>query len=619
DTAFVSPTWGLRPNNNYGWGEIDDYAAAVYVRDAGTVAGTVMNTACSAPVAGAAMWVYDNTPGSRAQGVGIRKLVSDNNGQYATILAAGQYTVSISAPGFYGQNIPVSITSNTTTTLPIPLLKMATGTVSGTVTDGTSPVSGATVSVDGLSNVRTTTNAQGQYTLSNVPDGTFTIRAEQCGATGDSATVTVTYPNTVTRNFVVAAAPALLADDFESGTLNNWTVTGGSAVTGIWNPSTVRAVSGIYAARAGIPGSPSYTGTINTYMTSNTFDASASDRVWLSFNLYDSSESEYDIIRAQVSSNGGTTWVTVYGEASPVHGWQAICLDLTAWKSATMQIRFYFHTDSTNWNNEVFEGPSIDDVRFAANTPAGAPTNTPVVAMTPTPGTPIPCTPMPTATRTPVVATATPGATETPCPMTFSDVQPTDFFYTYVHYLYCHGVISGYADNTFRPYNNTTRGQMVKIVVLGFGKTIVVPPNNGYTFADVLPGSTFFPFVETAAAGNIVSGYACGGVGEPCDGQNRPYFRPGLNVTRGQLAKIDVVAAGWAQVTPATPTFADVPVTSPFYGYIEAIAARGIVSGYNCGSAGEPCDPQNRQYYRSGNNATRAQISKIVYLSITAP
>ncbi|HUS13617.1 MAG TPA: S8 family serine peptidase, partial [Chloroflexia bacterium] len=80
DTAFFSPTWGLRPNNNYGWGEIDDYAAALYVRDAGTVAGTVMNTACSAPVVGAAMWVYDNTSGSRAQGVGIRKLVSDNNG-----------------------------------------------------------------------------------------------------------------------------------------------------------------------------------------------------------------------------------------------------------------------------------------------------------------------------------------------------------------------------------------------------------------------------------------------------------------------------------------------------------------------------------------------------------
>ena len=46
DTAYFSPTWGTRPNNNYGWGEIDDYAAAVYVRDAGAVSGKIMDGSC---------------------------------------------------------------------------------------------------------------------------------------------------------------------------------------------------------------------------------------------------------------------------------------------------------------------------------------------------------------------------------------------------------------------------------------------------------------------------------------------------------------------------------------------------------------------------------------------
>jgi len=41
DTAYWQQSWGTRPNNNYGWGEIDDYAAAVYVRDAGAVLGTI--------------------------------------------------------------------------------------------------------------------------------------------------------------------------------------------------------------------------------------------------------------------------------------------------------------------------------------------------------------------------------------------------------------------------------------------------------------------------------------------------------------------------------------------------------------------------------------------------
>ena len=64
-----------------------------------------------------------------------------------------------------------------------------------------------------------------------------------------------------------------------------------------------------------------------------------------------------------------------------------------------------------------------------------------------------------------------------------------------------------------------------------------------YTFTDVPPANPFFGFIEAAAHGAIVSGYACGGPGEPCDAANRPYFRPYADVTRGQLAKI-VVGGG---------------------------------------------------------------------------
>jgi hypothetical protein len=216
--------------------------------------------------------------------------------------------------------------------------------------------------------------------------------------------------------------------------------------------------------------------------------------------------------------------------------------------------------------------------------------------------------------------TDTAGPSPTPCTIVFVDVLPTDYFYTPVLYLACHGVISGYADHTFRPYNNTTRSQMVKIVVLGFNVPISTPtPTGAHTFADVLPDNTFFSFVETAASHNIVSGYTCGGPGEPCDPNNRPYFRPFANVTRGQLSKIDVVAAGWPLVNPPAPgTFEDVPPSNVFYTYIETAVCHGIISGYECGGAGEPCDPTNRPYFRWYNDAIRGQIAKIVYLSITS-
>src|SRR5262249_35256385 len=116
----------------------------------------------------------------------------------------------------------------------------------------------------------------------------------------------------------------------------------------------------------------------------------------------------------------------------------------------------------------------------------------------------------------------------------------------------------------------------------------------------------FFAVIETAAAHNIISGYNCGGPNEPCDGHHRPYFRPNADVTRGQLSKIDVVAANWPLLDPAEPTFTDVAPGNPFYSFVETAVSHGAISGY--------ADPP----FRPGASATRGQIAKIVYLSLTS-
>ena len=122
---------------------------------------------------------------------------------------------------------------------------------------------------------------------------------------------------------------------------------------------------------------------------------------------------------------------------------------------------------------------------------------------------------------------------------------------------------------------------------------------------------TFYLWIERLAMHNVMGGYGCGGVGEPCDGQNRPYFRPQNNATRGQLSKIVSNAAGFSD-TPTGQTFEDVPPTNTFYVWIERLAGRGIMGGYPCGGAGEPCGAGNKPYFRWGNNVTRGQASKIV-------
>ncbi|HUS15259.1 MAG TPA: S-layer homology domain-containing protein [Chloroflexia bacterium] len=224
------------------------------------------------------------------------------------------------------------------------------------------------------------------------------------------------------------------------------------------------------------------------------------------------------------------------------------------------------------------------------------------------------CTPTPVPTSTPV-ATSTPAASPTPCTAgVYSDVPPGSVFYPYVTDLSQRGAISGYSDCTFRPGLNITRGQVAKIVMVATGYVLVNPP--APSFADVPATSPFYAYVETAYANNIISGYTCGGPGEPCDGQNRPYFRPGLNVTRGQLTKIVVGARRWTVLNPPDPRFADVPGGSAFYVFVETAVGHGIISGYDCGGPGEPCDPQNRKYFRAYSTATRGQAAKIIDLAL---
>jgi hypothetical protein len=198
----------------------------------------------------------------------------------------------------------------------------------------------------------------------------------------------------------------------------------------------------------------------------------------------------------------------------------------------------------------------------------------------------------------------------TPCPIRFTDVDETHAFYLWIRCLACRGIVAGYADGSFRPFTSLTRGQAAKFVA---NAAALTPPiaSSQQTFADVPNSNPFWLWIERLAGVGALSGYTCGGPGEPCDPQNRPYFRWGTGVTRSQLAKIVAITAGFTD-DPATQTFADVPPSHPFYRWVEQVAARGIISGYPCGGPGEPCDGQQRPYFRPFNSATRGQTAKIV-------
>ena len=111
-----------------------------------------------------------------------------------------------------------------------------------------------------------------------------------------------------------------------------------------------------------------------------------------------------------------------------------------------------------------------------------------------------------------------------------------------------------------------------------------------------------------------MAGYACGvDPNEPCDDQNRPYFRPGNGATRGQLTKIVSNAAGFDDTIPPTQyTFTDVPPTHTFWLFVERplLNCPDAMQGYACGGTGEPCDTENRPYFRPNNPLTRGQTRR---------
>jgi poly(hydroxyalkanoate) depolymerase family esterase len=118
-------------------------------------------------------------------------------------------------------------------------------------------------------------------------------------------------------------------------------------------------------------------------------------------------------------------------------------------------------------------------------------------------------------------------------------------------------------------------------------------------FPDVPQGSTFYAYVRCLACRGIISGFGDG------------TFRPGSNVTRGQVSKIVANAAGFNEQVSGQ-TFEDVAPGSTYHPYIERLAARHILGGYPCGGPGEPCGEGDRPYFRQNAGASRGQIAKIV-------
>jgi phosphatidylinositol-3-phosphatase len=155
----------------------------------GAITGQVTDSSTGAAIAGATV---SYSGGSTT---------TDSSGNYTlSNVVPGTYTVTASATGHASRSSTVSVTSGNTATLNFQLTPTVPGAITGQVTDSATgaAIAGATVSYSGGS---TTTDSSGNYTLSNVAPGSYTVTASAAGHTSRSSTVSVTSGNTATLNF----------------------------------------------------------------------------------------------------------------------------------------------------------------------------------------------------------------------------------------------------------------------------------------------------------------------------------------------------------------------------------------------------------------------------------
>lgn len=197
----VSATY---PDNRYGWGRVDAYAAVLAVAHTGQITGVITRGDNDAPLAGARIFA-ESLDGRRAEAA------SAADGTYQLFAGAGIYQLTFSAFGFAPEvRANVVVISNTVTRRDAVLSPLPTGTLTGKLTDltGTQQLTGQ-IWVPGSPVSVTVT---GHYQLA-LPAGTHTVQAHAAGHRIMTATVTIEADHTTTRDFALPAAPSILLVD----------------------------------------------------------------------------------------------------------------------------------------------------------------------------------------------------------------------------------------------------------------------------------------------------------------------------------------------------------------------------------------------------------------------
>ncbi len=185
DTVRTEAHMGSLPDDAYGHGILDAYAATQRVTIAGIVEGTI--TGPDGPI--------EATVSVPAEGLSTTS--DPESGDYELFVPEGEHVVVVEAYGYVTDESTVTIEAGEITTLDVQLAVADTATLSGTVTSDGAPLPGASVSVPGTPLDPVRTDDDGAFAF-EIAHGTYEVRATAHGHLPGNAEVVVDGDTSVT-------------------------------------------------------------------------------------------------------------------------------------------------------------------------------------------------------------------------------------------------------------------------------------------------------------------------------------------------------------------------------------------------------------------------------------
>ena len=295
-------------------------------------------------------------------------------GDYHRLIDPGTYDLEISAPGYESATVNgvVVMAVPDATVQDVALAPLPRYTVTGIVTDAATAagIPGASVSLVGTAITPATTGPSGDYTITDVWEGTYTFRVEAPGF-GVVLTDRLVGPGSTIHDFALTVVVTFFEADFEADdgglspsqgwTWGSDTTAGANSGTKVWGT----VLGGIYS------------NSVQWTLETPSISLPAADGAELRFWQWYSIESGWDGGNIKIAVDGGgfnlvtptpdynDQTINAFGDTPGYTGnagWHEVVVDMTPFAGHALVVRWTLGTDSS----ETRHGWYLDDMAVTA-------------------------------------------------------------------------------------------------------------------------------------------------------------------------------------------------------------------------------------------------------------